>query len=433
MLSPQETEFLTQTGPNTPMGDLFRRYWQPFLLTEELPENDGPPVRVRFMGEDLIAFRDTNGKVGLIDERCPHRGASLYFGINQECGLMCIYHGWKYDTDGNCTDMPSDLPGSTFMDKVHITSYPVLESARVLWTYMGPPEKKPPPPSYIMNTLPDEQVMAMRTPIYCNYLQSIEGNLDSTHIGTLHMSYADETPVDDGTDRPGYPSPRMSTYIRAKYKYARVDVQDTDYGYRLIAVRPTDKGNQHVRINNLAIPIMTWIAGQRGLGSIFTHLPIDDHNCERIGWQISVDRPFSAADRQQYAARSMLMDPANPSLRLKRMDNDYMQDRKAQKEINPPGIWPGAEQDYCVTETMGSVMDRTKEHLYGGDAAIIRLRQMLGKTARNLQEGIEPPGTDGSIPYHKIRSEEIIIGPDEDPWLVAAGAGESARPGERLR
>ena len=128
----------------------------------------------------------------------------------------------------------------------------------------------------------------------------------------------------------------------------------------------------------------------------------------------------------------MMMDPANPGLRLKRMSNDYMQDRKAQKEINPPGIWPAPEQDYCVTETMGKVMDRTKEHLYGGDAAIIRLRQMLGQTARKLQEGIEPPGLDGSVAYHKIRSEEIIIGPDEDPWLVGADAGESATRGERL-
>ena len=127
-----------------------------------------------------------------------------------------------------------------------------------------------------------------------------------------------------------------------------------------------------------------------------------------------------------------MMDPAHPSLRLKRMDNDYMQDRKAQKEINPPGIWPGAEQDYCVTETMGKVMDRPKEHLYAGDAAIIRLRQMLGQPARKLQEGIEPPGLDGSIAYHKILAEEVIIGPDEDPWLVGTGAGESTTRGERL-
>ena len=128
MLTAEETTFLTSTNRGTPMGELFRRYWHPFLLVDELPEADGAPVRVRLLGEDLIAFRDTNGKVGLLDERCPHRGASLFFAINQECGLMCIYHGWKYDTEGNCVDMPSDLPVSTFKEKEHINSYPCIES-----------------------------------------------------------------------------------------------------------------------------------------------------------------------------------------------------------------------------------------------------------------------------------------------------------------
>jgi len=242
MLSQQENEYLTQTGPGTPMGDLFRRYWHPFLLVEELPEADGPQVRVRLLGEDLVAFRDTNGKVGLIDERCPHRGASMFFAINQECGLMCIYHGWKYDVSGDCVDMPSDLPGSTFKDKVHITSYPCIESAGAIWTYMGPREKQPPPPSYIMNVLPEDEVMANRTPIYCNYLQSIEGNLDSTHLGTLHLFYDNMIPADLEYDKPGHPSRRFSSFITGTEKYARIDVQDTDYGYRLIAVRKTPNG-----------------------------------------------------------------------------------------------------------------------------------------------------------------------------------------------
>ena len=433
MLSQQENEYLTTTNRGTPMGELFRRYWQPFLLKSELPENDGPPVRVRLLGEDLIAFRDTDGRVGLIAESCPHRGASLYFGINQECGIMCIYHGWKFDVDGNCIDMPSDVPGSRFHEKVHVTSYPTIESAHVIWAYMGPPDKQPPPPSYYMNMLPEENVIAQRTPIYCNYLQSMEGNLDSTHLGTLHMYYDNLIPADLEYDKPGHPTPRFSSFITGTEKYARIDVQDTDYGYRLIAVRKTPKGNQHVRINCLALPIMSWIAAPRGLGSIFTQLPIDDYNCMRIGWRCSPDRPFTEQERAGAASQSMMMDPANPKLRLKRLDNDYLQDRAAQKSKHPPGIWPGAEQDYCVTETMGPIYDRTKEHLYHGDAAIVRLRQMLGKAARDLQEGVEPPGVNGEIPYHKIRSEDIVIGPDDDPWLVAADAGETATRGQRLR
>ena len=434
MLSQQENEFLTQTNRGTPMGELFRRYWMPFLLMEELPQNDGPPVRVRLLGEDLVAFRDTDGKVGLVQEACPHRGASLYYGLNRDCGLMCIYHGWKFDVEGNCIDMPSDIPGSRFKEKVHITSYPTLESAGAIWAYLGPPEKQPPPPSYWMNVLPEDEVVANRTPIYCNYLQSMEGNLDSTHLGTLHHFYEYEIPEDQEYDKPGHPSRRFSNFITGTEKYARIDVQDTDYGYRLIAVRKTPKGNQHVRINCLALPVMSWIASQRGLGGILTQLPIDDHNCMRIGFRVRPGQPFTEEERQAIREeRRALFDPVDPTLRLKRMDNEFLQDRDAQWSVHPPGIMPIAEQDYCVTETMGAIMDRTKEHLYHGDAAIVRLRQMLAKAARNLQEGIDPPGVNGEIPYHRIRSEDIVIGPDDDPWLVAADAGETAKRGERLR
>ena len=433
MLTQRENEFLTQTGRGTPMGDLFRRYWHPFLLQSELPENDGPPVRVKLLGENLIAFRDTEGRVGLIQEACPHRGASLYYGLNGDCGVMCIYHGWKFDVEGNCVDMPSDIPGSRFKEKVHITSYPTLESAGAIWAYMGPPDKQPPPPNFLPNVLPEENYVVMRTPIYCNYLQSIEGNVDSTHLGTLHLYYDNLVPGDMEYDRPGHPSVRFSQHMTGTEKYARIEVQDTDYGYRLIAVRKTPKGNQHVRINNLALPVMSWIAQQARTGLLFTQLPVDDHNCMRVGWWMSPDQPISDQQRAAIQANQMIRDPEDPRRRLKRLDNDYMQDREAQRNVHPPGITPIPEQDYCVTESMGPIMDRTREHLYHGDAAVIRLRQMLAKAARDLQEGIDPPGVHGEIPYHKIRSEDIVIGPDDDPWLVAADAGETAKRGERLR
>ena len=235
-------------------------------------------------------------------------------------------------------------------------------------------------------------------------------------------------------DKPGHPSRRFSSFISGSEKYARIDIQDTDYGYRLIAVRKTPNGNQHVRINCLALPVMSWIASPRGMGGILTQLPIDDENCMRMSFQVRPGNPFTAAERQAAAdQRRGLRDSQDQRLRLKRLDNDYQQDRVAQKSTNPPGIYPIAEQDYCVTETMGAIMDRTKEHLYHADAAVIRLRQMLGKAARDLQEGIEPPGVHGELPYHKIRSEDIVIGPDDDPWLVATDAGESAKRGERLR
>ena len=432
MLSTEENEFLCRVGPRTPMGDLFRRYWNPFLLSSELPEPDGPPVRVKLLGEELVAFRDTNGVVGLIGERCPHRGASLFFGINQQCGLMCIYHGWKYDVEGNCTDMPSDLPGSTFKEKVHATAYPCWENNGVLWTYMGPADNQPPPPDFLANRLPPEHVSATRVPIHCNYLQSIEGNVDSTHLGTLHVAYQSRIPADLDREQPGKrPTAALSRYLVAKYRYAKVEVQDTEYGFRLIAIRPTDKGNQQIRIAAHVLPL-TRVANRRdGAGGILIHVPADDENCFRVDIQCRTDRPISAGERQ--AAKSGANMEADGRRRRNRADNDYNVDRWAQKNTFIAGIWPVADQDYAVTESMGPIMDRTKEHLYSGDAAVIRLRQMLAKAGRDLREGIEPPALDPGIPFHKIRSEDIIIGPDDDPWLVATDAGETAKRGERLR
>lgn len=432
MLSKEDNELVCRTDPGTSMGALFRRYWHPFLLSQELPEPDGAPVKVGLLGEKLVAFRDSDGRVGLLQENCPHRGASLYFAISQDCGLTCIYHGFRFNVEGKCIDAPSDSPDSDFQDRVRMRAYPVVESAGVLWTYMGPREKQPPAPSFIFNELPPEHVVASRVPIYCNWLQSVEGNIDSTHLGTLHTYYQDRTPVDVETDKPGYPSPRYSLYIRAKYRYARIDVQDTTYGFRLIAVRPTDMGNQHVRINCHILPELTFIASAGRAGGVLNAVPIDDYNCMRFAIQYNQDRAFTADERVAMQARSMVMDPHNPKLRLKRADNDYMLDRAAQRTKHFAGIWPIPEQDYAVTESMGRIYDRTQEQLYHADAAIIRLRQQLISAARNLEQGIEPPGLDPSFEFNRIRSEEIIIGPDDDPWLVAADAGENTRRGERL-
>lgn len=430
MLTREENELVTRVGPGTPMGDVFRRYWQPFLRSVDIPEVDGPPVRVELLGEKLVAFRDSSGKVGLVDEFCPHRLASMFYGINGDGGLLCIYHGWKFDREGRCTEMPSDEPDSRFKDKVRITSYPVVEAGGMLWCYMGPPEKQPGFPPFMYNLLPPEHTAVAKVPIYCNWLQSAEGNIDSTHLGTLHATYADRIPMDVETDQPGYPSPRFSLYVRASYRYAQVNVQDTDYGFRLIAVRPTDKGNQHLRINCHILPHITFIAAQRGQGTFHMTVPVNDEMSVRFSGGFNADRPLTEAERQAILFNNV----DTVGERRQRAENDYLIDRRAQKtSMYAGGIWPIAAQDFPVTESMGggAIVDRTKEHLYAADAAIIRLRQQLIALARNLREGIEPPDI-SKMPLDKIRSEEIIIGPDEDPYRVAAHAGERAGRGERL-
>src|SRR5256885_9536504 len=186
MMSREQNDQLSRVGPNTPMGKLLRRYWAPFLLASEIPEPDCPPVRVKLMGEQLVAFRDTAGHIGLIDEFCAHRGVSLWFGRNEECGLRCPYHGWKYDVTGQCVDLPSEGADGPMRKRIKLKSYPCIELGGVVWTYMGPPELKPEPPGIEWAHVPPERRFASKRLQECNWLQALEGGIDSSHVSFLH-------------------------------------------------------------------------------------------------------------------------------------------------------------------------------------------------------------------------------------------------------
>ena len=198
---------LCRVGPGTPMGEVLRRYWLPVLTSEELPEPDCPPVRAKLLGEELVAFRDSDGNVGLIDNYCPHRRASLFFGRNEESGLRCVYHGWKYNVSGECVDMPSEPAESNFKDKVKIKAYPCVDKGGTIWTYMGPADLQPPFINFIALQYPDDHLITNRVQSDCNYIQSMEGNMDTSHISYLHRNLADlkMDDFDDGTDVIGFP------------------------------------------------------------------------------------------------------------------------------------------------------------------------------------------------------------------------------------
>ncbi|MEA3117978.1 MAG: phthalate 4,5-dioxygenase, partial [Paraburkholderia sp.] len=175
MLKKQDNDLLTQTGPGTPMGELFRRFWLPALLSEEVAEAGGAPVRLQLLSERMLAFRDSNGKLGLIDEFCAHRGVSLWFGRNEEGGIRCPYHGWKYDVLGQCIDVPSEPAESGYCNKIKLKSYPLVEQGGVVWVYMGPPEQQPPLPAYEFSTVPASQSFMTKRLQECNWLQALEG------------------------------------------------------------------------------------------------------------------------------------------------------------------------------------------------------------------------------------------------------------------
>jgi nitrite reductase/ring-hydroxylating ferredoxin subunit len=426
MLSQEDNETLTRVGPGTLMGNLLRRYWLPALLSAELPENDGPPLRVRLLGEDLVAFRDTSGKTGLFVQACPHRGASLFFGRNEEDGLRCVYHGWKFDTSGACTDMPSEPAESNFKSKVRVTSYPTHESGGIVWTYMGPKDRQLPFRDFGSESLPPSQWRASKLLSYCNFIQAMEGNLDTAHISYLHRNFADRDVEADDTDRPGYPSVQMSTRIRANDRTPSVEVQDMPYGYRYAGLRQTPNGYTNARMSVFVLPVMTFVAALPVGGSCGMFVPIDDDNCWRYNFATHAATGSAGGGPTGGRPVPTAAGPRNGvAERLVLPENDYLIDREAQRTESYTGILGVVQQDLAVTESMGTVYDRTSEHLGSTDKAIIRMREQLIKAARDLANGIEPPALDPSFPWQDIRSAEKILAPGENWRRLATSDDET--------
>ena len=305
MLKAEDNEILTRVGPGTLMGELLRRYWTPACLSAEIPEPGSPPARVRLLGENLVAFRDTRGRVGLVQENCPHRGASLYFGRNEDASLRCVYHGWAFDVDGNCVDMPSEP--APFCEKVRMKSYPVHESGGIVWTYLGPRETMTPFRDFGTDGLADGEVMATKQHSTCNWVQAMEGNIDTSHISHLHQWDGIDDLPDDGSDKPGYPSNAMSWKFWRHDRAPRLEVDDTWYGYRYAGIRTTPNGNTHVRVTAYALPYATMVASIPFSVGCGMFVPIDDENCWRYfsapkAWR----NPRNYGGTNLFAARPVL-------------------------------------------------------------------------------------------------------------------------------
>jgi phthalate 4,5-dioxygenase oxygenase subunit len=437
MLSAEDNEILTRVGPGTIMGSLLRRYWTPALLANEVPTPGGDPVRVRLLGEDLVAFRDLNGRVGLIQENCPHRGTSLYFGRNEGtahapsvageglCGLRCPYHGWQFDVDGNCIDMPSEPPTSTFKDRVRAKAYPAHESGGLIWTYMGAPDTMTPFRDFGTDSLPPEYVSAGKTFSPCNWVQAMEGNLDSAHISWLHQFNAIDDIPDDGTDKPGYLSVDMSWKIWRHDRAPRLEVHDTWYGYRYAGVRTTPNGHTHVRITGFCVPYMTAVASIPFRSRLSMFVPIDDENTWRIS---AVAQP--PRNPNGYGGGHELFDVTNYPYEARKFtgirgrrwtaENEYEMDRDVQRNETFTGIPDFNSQDLMATESMGPIYDRSQEHLGTTDRAVIRMRRILLDAAKRLAEdGTTPPALAGveGHDFRTFRSAEKILEPGED-WRI---------------
>jgi phthalate 4,5-dioxygenase oxygenase subunit len=413
MLSKEDNELITRVGPGTPMGRLMREYWIPALQTEDLDGPDSEPKRVRLLCEDLVAFRDSNGKVGLVAENCPHRGASLFFGRNEEAGLRCVYHGWKFDTTGACVDMPNEPRESNFKHKVKIGSYPCIELNGIVWTYMGPRSTPPPLPQIGWSLVPASQRQSLRYMRACNWLQALEGDIDSSHINYLHSRLKLDESLSMTAGLYAAKNERdieHRNYFRS-HGAPTLHVLDTDVGVTYGARRPAGDGQDFWRITQFLMPFYTSIPGNAETGSAKIWVPLDDAHV--MIWEPSwstVGRELTPTERSGRTGRvpkvgylSNTSRPLEQWVFAANRANDYLIDRQVQKTQNYTGLDESNPlQDGAVQESMGEVFDRTKEHLGTADGMIIRTRRRLLNAAKALSEtGETPPGVDAPEIYRR--------------------------------
>ena len=418
MLTTEEMDLLCRVGPGTPMGELMRRYWLPVNYEWEA-EPDGQPLRVRVLGEDLLAWRDTNGVPAFTQDLCPHRGASFYFGRNEECGLRCTYHGWKFDVDGNCTDMPNEPATSNFKNKLKITSYKGADFGGITWVYMGPDQDNVPGlPQFEWGLVPEEQRRHRWKFIYqCNWLQGLEGELDSTHLFFAHSRLNAED------------SPRLGVYHPEHS--AQFSVRKTDYGLVYGAQRPEADGSAYWRTSHFLFPIYGMFPATEMAVPLSIYLPIDDETTVHFGLQWHPSRALEGSrwpTQDTPEEGGFLMDGVGrlkPEQKGKFFanwwselcpENDFLMNVEDKKYRNYTGIPSVRQQDAAQEWSMGPIMDRTKEHLGTADAAIIRARRMMIAAARALAEdGTLPPGSENPELY-TVRSCSTKLRPDAD-WL----------------
>jgi phthalate 4,5-dioxygenase len=401
MTTQEQNAYLTQTGPGTPMGELFRRYWIPAMLAEELPEPDCPPVRVRLLSERLIAFRDSDGQLGMMDEFCAHRGVSLWFGRNEENGLRCPYHGWKYDVTGQCIDVPSEPEESGFCRRVKLKSYPCIELGGVIWTYMGPPQDKPPAPAFEWVGLPRAHVYLTRRWQECNYLQAMEGGIDSSHVSFLHSFDLDRDPLHRNTSGAKFTRNTETVF----------DILESPGGLLIGARRNANPGHHYWRVTQWLMPWYTLIPPYRD-NAINGHawVPMDDHNC--LVWNMTFHPVRELGCEEVQAMKNgagihpqLIAGTIRP---VANRDNDYLMDRAAQEaKLTYSGIRGIAIQDVSVQESMGPVQDRTRENLVSTDNAIIMARQRLRKAAQAIAKGAPAPGVDAAA--QNVRSASFVL------------------------
>ena len=423
MLTREENDILTKVGAAEPMGALFRRYWIPAFRVDEV-RSGGDPKRIRLLGENLVAYRDATGNVGLLDEACPHRGASLAIGRAEACGIRCLYHGWLIAPDGTVAEMPPEPEELGFKERIRAKTYPLREAGGIVWAYLGPSGQEPDLQAFEFCSLPAENVLIMKARVECNYAQVVEGVIDSSHSDYLHRDSVRYTSnASNGTvfkdtldlDRP-------SVDGRPK-----IEVDNAPYGFRYAALRKPlvdAETKRLIRVTLWIAPFYGMFPAPKGWGNMQAMVPIDDENTMFYYIKWSYDGPISAEERENHhkwsgihVGTDVIDDIAFEKVKSRR--NDWLQDRQAMRTGKSfTGITGVNIQDFAVEESMGPIYDRTKEHLGTADAAVIRMRRRLIDAARGLAGGEKAIGLENPVPWGALRAEEATL-PVERDWRMS--------------
>ena len=432
MLSKEENELLERVGPGQPMGEVFRRFWIPALLTEEIPAPDSPPVRVRLLGEDLIAFRDTSGEVGIFDAYCPHRNAPLFFGRNEEGGLRCIYHGWKFDHTGQCIDMPNCLEGPDFKERVRVPAYPTFEGGNMVWVYMGPstssgrgPSDVPPKPGFEWLDLPSDHVYVTKYFVQCNYLQTLENEFDIGHSAFLHSTL---NPAGSQSNRIIGGNPLVNPLAR-RGRVANTEVYDTPYGSA--SGRRTEDGRLALSAHFMMPSFSTAGAvSAPNTNPLNLKLPVDDENTVffRMKWSSEPLKP-EVLNSYLYGKHEFPERIPGTYVTKANKTNDYLQDRALQRNFNFSGMNPYPVQDFAMVEDQrGPVADRSRETLVSSDTYIIHMRRKLLEACEKVLAGedLEQPWHPEA--YHGIRNFKVLSAEEEASQVTLARAARKVTP-----
>jgi phthalate 4,5-dioxygenase oxygenase subunit len=423
MLTAAENKTLTETGFETPMGEVFRCYWTPALLSRELPTPNSGPVRLKLLGEDFIAFRDSNGEIGIVDARCPHRNANLFFGRNENCGLRCVYHGWKFDVHGNCVDIPnaSTEVASRLKPNAGIRALQVREWGDVIWAFLGDGEA-PELPQFEFAKVPSSHRFVSKKFQQCNWAQACEGGLDTAHFSFLHAGINGGEKV--GLHHVGKSKEEIEGHNEparlARFRWMiedgepRFTVLEHAAGMLLCAARTADNDDVYYRMTQFLMPNHSLAPGNfpedNNLGN--TWVPIDDTSCWIFCYCWNPDRPLTEGECRQLASGSGIFAEVDDHyIPIRHRENDYLVDRDAQRTESYTGIRGISEQDAAIADSQGPIADRTKEMLVQTDLGVVRFRQTMFDATASVASGADPLGVDRPDAYF-VRSGDSVASPE---------------------